>query len=313
MFVKQRSSSARTHNNNTASSSNKQKKRIKCSYCKRLGHSDDKCYKKKNDQGQHIAEDEDFFAASSFADKSSVSSISTLLWCIDSGCTTHMCNDINSFTHALQAESGIKLANDATATATATGNIRLTVSSGKQDRTITLSRALHVPSLRTNLMSVAKIVDANNEVFTKQFACIKDNHGSTKFVADRKGDLFFVRESDNTAYECKQVTSSAAEWHRRLGHLNMRDMKAMLKNPVVNGLGLNLNDEPEPCEACTVAKMSTTPYQSREKRVPAILDLIHADLCGPMSTQSFGGAKYFLAFTDDYSRWSEIYFLRKKS
>ena len=39
---------------------------------------------------------------------------------------------------------------------------------------------------------------------------------------------------------------------------------------------------------------------------------MHADLCGPMKTESLGGSCYFLLFTDDYSRMSWVYFLKFK-
>lgn len=43
------------------------------------------------------------------------------------------------------------------------------------------------------------------------------------------------------------------------------------------------------------------------------LELVHADLCGPMRIKSFGGSQYFMLFTDDYSRMSWIYFQQLKS
>ena len=43
------------------------------------------------------------------------------------------------------------------------------------------------------------------------------------------------------------------------------------------------------------------------------LQLIHVDLCGPMSEPSFGGARYLLMFTDDYSRKTFGYLLKEKS
>ena len=39
---------------------------------------------------------------------------------------------------------------------------------------------------------------------------------------------------------------------------------------------------------------------------------MHADLCGPMSTKSVGESRYFLLFTDDFSRMSWFYFLENK-
>ena len=42
------------------------------------------------------------------------------------------------------------------------------------------------------------------------------------------------------------------------------------------------------------------------------LKLIHTDVCGPMSTNSIGGARYFVTFIDDNSRKTFVYFLKTK-
>jgi len=42
------------------------------------------------------------------------------------------------------------------------------------------------------------------------------------------------------------------------------------------------------------------------------LQLFHSDVVGPFPTLSFQGAHYFLTFTDDYSRNTWVYFLKKK-
>ena len=43
------------------------------------------------------------------------------------------------------------------------------------------------------------------------------------------------------------------------------------------------------------------------------LRLVHSDVCGPMQTQSIGGAKYFVTFIDDYTRCCAVYFMKHKS
>ena len=43
------------------------------------------------------------------------------------------------------------------------------------------------------------------------------------------------------------------------------------------------------------------------------LQLVHTDVCGPMQTKSLGKSRYFIAFTDDYSRCCKAYFLKEKS
>ena len=43
------------------------------------------------------------------------------------------------------------------------------------------------------------------------------------------------------------------------------------------------------------------------------LQLIHNDVCCPMSIQSIRGNSYFVTFTDKFSRYCTVYFLKKKS
>ena len=43
------------------------------------------------------------------------------------------------------------------------------------------------------------------------------------------------------------------------------------------------------------------------------LQLVHGDVCSPMQTQSIGGAKYFVAFIDDYTRCCAVYVMKHKS
>ena len=68
------------------------------------------------------------------------------------------------------------------------------------------------------------------------------------------------------------------------------------------------------CEACTLDKMQKTSCPKLSlHRADKPLELVHSDLCGPMQVESIGGSRYMLTFIDDYSRYTKVYFLKKKS
>ena len=43
-------------------------------------------------------------------------------------------------------------------------------------------------------------------------------------------------------------------------------------------------------------------FPQREHKSKGTLDLVHSDVCGPMSVQYFSGYGYCVTFIDDYSR-----------
>ena len=54
------------------------------------------------------------------------------------------------------------------------------------------------------------------------------------------------------------------------------------------------------------------PFKAKGHRAKEVLDLVHIDLCGPMSTSAKSGYKYFITFIDDYSRYGYIYLMSHK-
>ena len=48
-------------------------------------------------------------------------------------------------------------------------------------------------------------------------------------------------------------------------------------------------------------------------RAQSPLELVHADLCGKMSTTALGGSFYFMLLVDDFSRKMWVYFIREKA
>ena len=67
------------------------------------------------------------------------------------------------------------------------------------------------------------------------------------------------------------------------------------------------------CEPCLMGKMTKTPFFGRMERANDLLEIIHIDVCSPMSVEARGRYHYFLTFTDDLSRYGYIYLMKHKS
>ena len=66
------------------------------------------------------------------------------------------------------------------------------------------------------------------------------------------------------------------------------------------------------CKGFSQGKNTKNPFPSSNSKAKAILDIVHSDVCGPMSTTSLSRYVYYVSFLDDYSRKTWIYFLKGK-
>ena len=53
-------------------------------------------------------------------------------------------------------------------------------------------------------------------------------------------------------------------------------------------------------------------FPSSERKAKIILEIIHSDVCGPMSSSSLSGSVYYVSFIDEFYRKTWIYFMKKK-
>jgi len=94
-------------------------------------------------------------------------------------------------------------------------------------------------------------------------------------------------------------------WHCRLGHIGVKRMKKLHADGLLESL--------DACEPCLMGKMTKTLFFGIMERATDLLEIIHTDVCGPMSVEARGGYRYFLTFTDDLSRYGYIYLMKHKS
>ena len=185
---------------------------------------------------------------------------------------------------------------------------------------ISLDRVLYVPKLMKNLLSVRTMTKQEAEVRFVGDRCLAIKNGQTVEIGRSKnGGLYKlfspVISSPKESAHYATTDASLSTWHHRFGHLNMKDLSAIHRNDFVVGMKTRKDGETvEDCESCALGKMHCLPYPKKsEHKSKRVLELVHTDLCGPMQVDSVGGSRYLLTFIDDFSRYTVVYLLRKKS
>ena len=95
------------------------------------------------------------------------------------------------------------------------------------------------------------------------------------------------------AKRCKN-DSATYLWHCHLGHIGVKRMKKLHKDGFSESLGYESFDA---CEPCLMGKMTKTPFSGTMERATDLLEIIHTDVCDPMSVDARGKYRYFLTFT----------------
>lgn len=239
-------------------------------------------------------------------------------WCLDSGASTHLCNDERIFQEITDPNHGVlNLANNSTSETLGKGTVKFKTSVNGDLKCISLENTSHASDLRTNLMSVSKITDQGFSVlFDNKCAKILNSKGEMQLYAGRMGNLYYVKEacdSANIVSNSKVCKTTLEILHRRFGHANFRDIRDAVNKGAVTGVELEKSKNVFDCETCLKGKMTRTPFPKVSNRKSDILDIIHTDVWGPIKTASLGGAKYYVEFIDDHSKYCEIRFMKSKT
>ena len=99
-------------------------------------------------------------------------------------------------------------------------------------------------------------------------------------------------------------------WHCRLGHISEARINKLYKEKFFDPYDYKSVGT---CESCLMGKMTKIPFSGHRERTNELLELVHMDVCGPMTTQARGGYSYFITFTDDLSRFGYVYLMKYKS
>lgn len=287
---------------------------VKCYTCNKMGHISKDCFKrmdskKENSHASNLASNGSAHAAFHARSNEIIDG-----WCIDSGSTCHISNNSDHFiTIDMNVQEEIVVANGEKLSAIGKGNVNIVTKTDANEKiNVTIYDVLYVPKAKGNLLSVHKLVEKNLNVTFSDNKCRITKGRQEYAVGKLTNGLYilqeFVTHKANFAKQSDKLCIH--DWHRRLAHRNLDDIKKMTSY----GLKINVCKCNDDCEACIMGKMQRKSFPKRSLS-PAreMLDVIVTDVCGKMPKSSIAGKDYFVTFIDEFTRYSYVYFLKEKS
>ncbi|KAM2605239.1 hypothetical protein TB2_034059 [Malus domestica] len=211
----------------------------------------------------------------------------------------------------------VRVGNGTKISAKAIGTYMLKLPSGE---VLELKNCLYFPSCIKNLISISKLLRDGHSILFDKMSCTLYLNGRIISHGNMIEGLFHLETnsgmhcitSRNTSKlkRAREEVNQEKMWHLKLGHVNLDNIRKMLKDGYFCPLG---DDRMGTCECCLKGKMTKSPFTGKGERATEILGLIHTDVCGPMSTTSRGGFSYYITFTDDHSRFGYVYLMKYKS
>ncbi|GJY77477.1 putative ribonuclease H-like domain-containing protein [Tanacetum coccineum] len=239
---------------------------------------------------------------------------------IESGCSRHMTRNKSYLTDYEEIDGGFVAFgyNSKGGKITRKGKIR----TSKLD----FEDVYFIKELKFNLFSVLQMCDKKNNVLFTDTECVvlssdfkltDESHVLLK--VPRKDNMYSVElmnvvpQGGLTCLFTKATLDESNLWHRRLGHVNFKTMNKLVRGNLVRGLPSKLFEINQTCVACQKGKQHRA--SCKTKTVSSIsqpLQMLHMDLFGPTFVKSLMKKMYCLVVTDDFSRFSWVFFLATK-
>lgn len=303
----------------------KKKKPNTCWTCGAKDHKSPNCPKNThkngpNDGESHFSNSFAFMAGGSEHNGRKVS------FYVDSGASEHLVSDESLLSEVVKLENPIQIQvakDDASIVARVGGKMHLShkVTNEREEshNKLSLSNVLVAEGLRYNLLSVRQIESKGGSLtFDKGRVVIKFGD-KVAAIGYRTQKLYVVDfniiEDDasdaNLACQCNH--SKDELWHRRLGHLGMKNVSKLVNSGMTTGVKNKLSDKIPSCETCILGKQTRQPYSGERPKTCRPLERVHTDVCGPMPVTATDGSRYFISFMDDFTHFTVTYLMKQKS
>ncbi|GJS63508.1 putative ribonuclease H-like domain-containing protein [Tanacetum coccineum] len=239
---------------------------------------------------------------------------------VDSGCSRHMTGNMSYLSDFKEFDGGYVTFGGGAKGGKITG--KGTLKTGKLD----FEDVYFVKELQFNLFSVSQMCDKKNSVLFTDTGCFVlspdfklADESQVLLKVPRKNNMYsvdmknIVPKESLTCLVAKATLDESMLWHRRLGHVNFKTINKLVKENLVRGLPSKHFENDQTCVACLKENQHKTSCKSKiQNSITQPLFMLHMDLFGPTFMSSLMNKKYCLVVTDDYSRFTWVFFLTTK-
>jgi hypothetical protein len=288
--------------------------KVKCS-CVTRHHSVWRRRRKTNHPQMATSAAVDEFAKSFEEDFCFVACMSSVavsdIWFVDSGASCHMTGHKEFFTRLQEGGVNLVIELEMKGTTRCKGLAQFRFRGSWVNHSDLLT--YFVLGLTKYLILVSTLEDkgyeitfCNVKVFVRPVGC------RTKMdrIIRVRQERVYILEVEPARALVNTTTDMGELWHRRMAHIHFGAL-GHLRQEVI-GLPKFTAERHDPCKSCAMGKYARRPFPPSKHRSKWVLDLMHSDVCGPMSVESVSGFEYFVLFIDDYFRKTWIYFLKAK-
>nr|GEV21610.1 putative ribonuclease H-like domain-containing protein [Tanacetum cinerariifolium] len=239
---------------------------------------------------------------------------------IDSGCSRHMTRNMSYLSDFEELNGGYVAfgGNPKGGKITGKGKIK----TGKLD----FDDVYFVKELKFNLFSVIQMCDKKNSVLFTDTECLVlspdfklPDENQVLLRVPRENNMYnvnlknIIHSGDLTCLFAKATLDESNLWHRRLGHINFKTINKLVKSNLVRGLPTKVFKTDNSCVSCKKGKQHRASCKSKPVSfIDQPLFKLHLDLFGPTFVKSLSKKSYCLGITDDYSRFTWVFFLATK-
>nr|KAJ0204922.1 hypothetical protein LSAT_V11C500296580 [Lactuca sativa] len=235
------------------------------------------------------------------------------LWYLDSGCSRHMTGSKSLLEdYVKKTGPAVTYGDNGKGFTKGYGNIKC--------NNVIFQNVSYVKGLKHNLISISQLCDADYEVhFTKKEGRVVNTDKNIVLSASRKDDIYVldIFSSDKALMQCffiESQTNLSWIWHKRFSHLNFKNLSKISNQDLVRGLPKFSVVKDKICSACEQGKQTKSSFKPKScSSISVPLHLLHMDLFGPIPVRSVGGNKYTLVVVDEFTRFTWVVFLKKKS